>query len=64
MTNKRYRLSLQDNVEFVINVPYPELIKLFGTASIGLHTMVDEHFGITAVEFMVSFQSSQSHSLS
>lgn len=26
---------------------------LFGKASIGLHTMVDEHFGITVVEFMV-----------
>ncbi|KAL8280917.1 hypothetical protein RQP46_006596 [Phenoliferia psychrophenolica] len=40
------------NVEFVINVPYPELIELLGRAEVGLHTMVDEHFGITVVEFM------------
>lgn len=47
-------LCRQDNVEFAINVPYPELISLFGKASIGMHTMIDEHFGITVVEFMVS----------
>lgn len=47
----------QANVEFAINVPYPELITLFGRASIGLHTMIDEHFGITVVEFMVRLAS-------
>lgn len=44
----------QDNVEFAVNVPFSELIALFGKACVGLHTMVDEHFGITVVEFMVS----------
>lgn len=46
---------MQKSVEFKINVPYPELISLFGQASIGLHTMIDEHFGITVVEIMVRF---------
>lgn len=31
---------------------------MFGEAWIGLHTMVDEHFGITVVEFMVRSLSS------
>ncbi|KAI5480410.1 UDP-Glycosyltransferase/glycogen phosphorylase [Pseudohyphozyma bogoriensis] len=44
----------QDSVEFVVNVPYPTLIKLLGKASVGLHTMIDEHFGITVVEFMAA----------
>ena len=37
----------------MINAPYPELLKLFGKALIGISTMVDEHFGINVVEFMV-----------
>lgn len=47
-------LGIQYSVEFAVNVPYPQLIELFGRASIGLHTMVDEHFGITVVEFMAA----------
>ncbi|ORY76869.1 hypothetical protein BCR35DRAFT_325608 [Leucosporidium creatinivorum] len=46
--------KIEDNVEFAVNVPFPELIALFGKASIGLHTMIDEHFGITVVEFMAA----------
>lgn len=44
----------QSNVTLAVNVPYSELISLFGRASIGLHTMVDEHFGITVVEFQAA----------
>ena len=43
----------QDHVEFVVNAPYPRILDLLGHASIGLNTMVDEHFGINVVEFMV-----------
>ena len=47
-------LGIQDNVEFILNADYDRLKKDFlGRASIGLHTMMDEHFGITVVEFMV-----------
>lgn len=38
----------------MINAPFPEIRKLLGKASVGLSTMVDEHFGINVVEFMVS----------
>ncbi|KAM0748153.1 UDP-Glycosyltransferase/glycogen phosphorylase [Meredithblackwellia eburnea MCA 4105] len=47
-------LDIEDNVEFVINVPFPTLVGLLGRASIGLHTMIDEHFGITVVEFLAA----------
>lgn len=40
-------------MEFVINAPFPELRDLLAKASVGLSTMVDEHFGINVVEFMV-----------
>lgn len=45
--------TFQNYVEFAINKPFPELLGLFGRASVGLSTMVDEHFGINVVEFMV-----------
>jgi alpha-1,2-mannosyltransferase len=45
---------MQEYVDFVVNAPYPTISDLLGEASIGLNTMVDEHFGINVVEFMVS----------
>lgn len=41
-------------MEFTVNAPFPEIRSLLGKASVGLSTMVDEHFGINVVEFMVS----------
>jgi alpha-1,2-mannosyltransferase len=46
-------LAPQDNVEIVVNADYPTLLAWLGRASVGLSTMVDEHFGINVVEFMV-----------
>jgi alpha-1,2-mannosyltransferase len=43
----------QEYVEFVVNAPYSRILELLGEASIGLNTMVDEHFGINIVEYMV-----------
>lgn len=37
-----------------VNVPYSELRFLLGGAVGGLHTMVDEHFGISVVEYMAA----------
>lgn len=47
-------LSLENNVEFKINVPYDQLLEELRTAHIGIHTMVDEHFGIGVVELMAA----------
>lgn len=41
-------------VEFVVGAPFPELKRWLGRASIGVHTMWNEHFGICVVEYMVS----------
>jgi len=46
--------TVQEYVTFVVNAPYPRILELLGEASIGVNTMVDEHFGINIVEFMVS----------
>ena len=46
--------SPQDSVEFRINAPYHDMLEMLGRSSIGLSTMVDEHFGINVVEYMVS----------
>lgn len=45
--------SQQEYTEFVVNAPFSEIVQRLGEASIGLNTMVDEHFGISVVEFMV-----------
>ncbi|OCH87325.1 mannosyltransferase [Obba rivulosa] len=44
----------QDHVQFVVNASYPEMLEWLSKASIGLSTMVDEHFGINVVEFMAA----------
>ena len=45
-------LSVEDNVEFKVNLPFPDLLNEFSKALIGMHTMHQEHFGIGIVEMM------------
>ena len=47
-------LQLEETVQFNINPPYSELQKAMQTASIGIHTMRQEHFGIGIVEMMAA----------
>jgi len=47
-------LQVSEYVDFVVNAPYSRVLELLGEASIGLNTMVDEHFGINVVEFMAA----------
>ena len=47
-------LNIQDNVKFVLNEPYSTLKEYFSKASIGIHTMWNEHFGIGVVEMMAA----------
>lgn len=47
-------LSLENNVNFKINISYAELQKEYREATIGLHTMWNEHFGIGIVECMAA----------
>ena len=50
---KRRAASL-DGVEFLVSAPRHEIMALLQTASVGLHTMRLEHFGIAVVEFMAA----------
>jgi len=45
-------LSVEDNVEFRVNLPFPDLLQEFSNSLIGIHTMWNEHFGIGVVEMM------------
>ncbi|BES87779.1 Glycosyl transferases group 1 [Nesidiocoris tenuis] len=45
-------LSLENNVEFKVNISHEELKKELQTSTIGLHAMYNEHFGIGVVEGM------------
>ena len=47
-------LEVGDYVRFELNVSYAELKKLLNEATIGLHTMWNEHFGIGVVEIMAA----------
>ncbi|MEN9446647.1 MAG: alpha,2-mannosyltransferase [Bacteroidota bacterium] len=46
-------LKVTDSVEIVVNAAYPELLQYLETSLIGLHTMYNEHFGISIIEYMV-----------
>ncbi|KAF8877139.1 mannosyltransferase [Gymnopilus junonius] len=47
-------LEIEPHVQFVVNAPYSVVLEWLSRASIGLSTMVDEHFGINVVEFMAA----------
>jgi alpha-1,2-mannosyltransferase len=47
-------LGINASVEFVLNQPYSVVKKWFAEASVGLHTMWNEHFGIGVVEMMAA----------
>lgn len=47
-------LGVADRVEFKLNVPFEELKREMEEATIGLHTMWNEHFGIGVVECMAA----------
>lgn len=53
-------LGLQDCVQFCTSVPFEELRSLLAGAVGGLHTMLDEHFGISIVEYMAAGKASDS----
>ncbi|XP_011493960.1 PREDICTED: GDP-Man:Man(3)GlcNAc(2)-PP-Dol alpha-1,2-mannosyltransferase isoform X2 [Ceratosolen solmsi marchali] len=47
-------LALDKNVEFQLNISYAELLNALQQGTIGLHTMWNEHFGISIVECMAA----------
>ncbi|XP_068121149.1 GDP-Man:Man(3)GlcNAc(2)-PP-Dol alpha-1,2-mannosyltransferase [Hyperolius riggenbachi] len=51
---KRLSADLAVPVEFKVNIPFHDLKKHLSEATIGLHTMWNEHFGIGVVECMAA----------
>ncbi|KAG7088859.1 hypothetical protein E1B28_012813 [Marasmius oreades] len=47
-------LGLEDRVEFFVNASYSDMLEWLRKASIGMNTMVEEHFGINIVEYMAA----------
>lgn len=47
-------LRIEKKVDFLPNIPFPELKRLLGRAACGLHTMWNEHFGIGIVEMQAA----------
>lgn len=52
--NKIKREKKLDNVEILQNVPFKNLLQIYGRAKIYLHAMKYEHFGISVVEAMAA----------
>ena len=47
-------MGIREHVEFVVNAPFSVLQDWYARASIGIHTMWNEHFGISIVEMMAA----------
>ncbi|XP_068623027.1 GDP-Man:Man(3)GlcNAc(2)-PP-Dol alpha-1,2-mannosyltransferase [Battus philenor] len=47
-------LSIEDNVQFVVNASYSKLLQLYQTSTLAIHAMWNEHFGISIVECMAA----------
>ncbi|CAL9118744.1 unnamed protein product [Musa textilis] len=54
LKNRSEELNVDDYVEFHRDVMYRDLVQLLGGAVAGLHCMIDEHFGISIVEYMAA----------
>jgi len=48
------QLGIEHLVEFRLNVPFAELKQLLASSTVSLHTMWNEHFGISVVEGMAA----------
>lgn len=47
-------LNIQDHVELKLNFKFEYLLQYLSESAVGLHTMIDEHFGIGVVECMAA----------
>ncbi|KAI3971928.1 hypothetical protein MKX01_030129 [Papaver californicum] len=54
LKEKAIELNVEKDVEFYRNLLYRDLVRLLEGAIAGIHSMVDEHFGISIVEYMAA----------
>ncbi|KAF7063765.1 hypothetical protein CFC21_070256 [Triticum aestivum] len=54
LKDRSVELHIDELVEFHQDISYRDLVQLLGGAICGLHSMTDEHFGISVVEYMAA----------
>ncbi|KQJ86114.1 GDP-Man:Man(3)GlcNAc(2)-PP-Dol alpha-1,2-mannosyltransferase isoform X2 [Brachypodium distachyon] len=54
LEDRSVELRIDELVEFHKDISYRDLVQLLGGAIAGLHSMTDEHFGISVVEYMAA----------
>ncbi len=54
LQNEAENLGISSKVHFVVNASFVDMQGWLGAASVGLHTMWNEHFGISVVEMMAA----------
>ncbi|GLT92947.1 hypothetical protein SLE2022_107570 [Rubroshorea leprosula] len=54
LKDQAVKLKVDGHVEFHKNMMYRDLVRLLGGAVAGIHSMIDEHFGISVVEYMAA----------
>uniref|UniRef100_A0A0D9Y0X3 GDP-Man:Man(3)GlcNAc(2)-PP-Dol alpha-1,2-mannosyltransferase n=1 Tax=Leersia perrieri TaxID=77586 RepID=A0A0D9Y0X3_9ORYZ len=54
LKDRSTELQIDELVEFHKDISYRDLVQLLGGAVAGLHSMTDEHFGISVVEYMAA----------
>lgn len=52
--NRIREFKIEPNVKFMINATYEQVLALLEVSSVGVHTMWNEHFGISVVEMMAA----------
>jgi alpha-1,2-mannosyltransferase len=45
---------MKENVEFLCDAPWPQMLEWMGRASVGVNGMWNEHFGIGVVEYQAA----------
>lgn len=48
------KLGIESSVKFQLNLPRSKINEIFSIAKLGIHTMKQEHFGISIVEMMAA----------
>ncbi|KAI8934240.1 asparagine-linked glycosylation protein [Plenodomus lindquistii] len=49
-----HELHIKDNVEFICDAPWPQMLEWMRKASVGVNGMWNEHFGIGVVEYQAA----------
>lgn len=47
-------LGISKHVQLIVNAPFSDVVSVLGASVVGLHSMIDEHFGISVVEYLAA----------